>query len=234
MTEHELDLRLRAVARALDEDAPVFDPALLRDAPRRRFRTAAVAFVAVAALGVAAAPGAVSGLKSLFGVDEVKELGPVPYGVTDPFEGRQISPKAIQDGAPFRVRLVSSLGSPDAAFVRDDITGGMVTIVYGQTRLTQWRETDVDARITIVPASGVAEDAKVGRLPALWIEGTARGTFTLIGADGTVHRERFEVSPGVLLWKADGMAFLLQGTETKVKAMEFAAAVDRLSATVSR
>ena len=239
MTEHELDLRLRAVARALDEDAPAFDPALLRDAPRRRFRTAAVAFVAVAALGVAAAPGAVSGLKSLFGVDEVKELGPVPYGVTDPFEGRQISPKAVQEGAPFRVRLVSSLGSPDAAFVRDDITGGMVTIVYGQTRLTQWRETDVDARITIVPASGVAEEVKFGappsrRLPALWIEGTARGTFTLIGADGTVHRERFEVSPGVLLWKDDGMAFLLQGTETKVKAMEFAAAVDRSSATVSR
>ena len=173
-------------------------------------------------------------MKSLFGVDEVKELGPVPYGVTDPFEGRQISPKAVQEGAPFRVRLVSSLGSPDAAFVRDDITGGMVTIVYGQTRLTQWRETDVDARITIVPAEGVAEDVKVGRLPALWIAGTARGTFTLIGADGTVHRERFEVSPGVLLWKDDGMAFLLQGTETKVKAIEFAAAVDRSSATVSR
>jgi hypothetical protein len=227
MPEHELDLRLRAVARTLDADAPAFDAALLRDAPRRRFRTGVVALVAVAALGVAAAPGAVSGLKSLFGVDEVKELGPVPYGVTDPFEGRQIPPKAVQDGAPFRVRLVSSLGSPDAAFVRDDITGGMVTIVYGQTRLTQWRKSDVDARITIVPASGVAEDVKIGRVPALWIEGTARGTFTLIGADGTVHRERFEVSPGVLLWKDDGMAFLIQGTATKVKAMEFAATVDR-------
>ena len=226
MPEHELDLRLRAVARALDEDAPAFDPALLRDAPRRRLQPAVVALVAAAVLGVAAAPGAVSGLKSLFGIDEVKELGPVPHGVTDPFEGREVSPKAVQEGAPFRVRLVSSLGSPDAAFVRDDITGGMVTIVYGKTRLTQWREIDVDARITIVPTSGIAEDVKFGRLPAVWIEGTARGTFTLIGADGTVHRERFEVSPGVLLWKADGMAFLLQGAP-KAKALQLAAEVDR-------
>jgi hypothetical protein len=102
----------------------------------------------------------------------------------------------------------------------------MIMIVYGKTRLTQWRETDVDARITIVPASGVAEDVKFRRLPAPWIEGTAPGTFTLIGADGTVHRERFEVSPGVLLWKADAMAFLLQGAP-KAKALQLAAEVAR-------
>jgi hypothetical protein len=227
MAEHELELRLRAVARTLDADAPTFDPALLRDAPRRRLRPAVVALVAAAVLGIAAAPGAVSGLKSLFGIDEVKELGPVPYGVTDPFEGRQIPPKDVLKAAPFPVSLVPSLGSPDAAFVRDDVTGGMITVVYGQTRLTQWRETDVDARITIVPAGGVAEDVKVGRLPALWLEGTARGTFTLIGADGTVHRERFEVRPGVLLWKADGMAFLLQGAESKIEALRVAAEVER-------
>jgi hypothetical protein len=227
MAERELELRLRAVARTLDADAPTFDPALLRGAPRRRLRPAVVALVAAAVLGIAAAPGAVSGLKSLFGIDEVKELGPVPYGVTDPFEGRQIPPKDVLNAAPFPVSLVPSLGSPDAAFVRDDVTGGMITVVYGQTRLTQWRETDVDARITIVPAGGVAEDVKFGRLPALWIEGRARGTFTLIGADGTVHRERFEVSPGVLLWKADGMAFLLQGAPTKVEALQLAAQVDR-------
>ena len=226
MTEHELELRLQAAARALDADAPAFDPARLRRAPRRRLRTTAVAFVAVAALGVAAAPGAISGLRSLFGVDEVTELGPVPYGVAAPFEGRQVSPKAVAEYSAFRVRLISSLGSPDAAYVRDDIAGGMVTIRYGQMLLTQWREADVDARIAIVPASGVAEDVEVGRLPALWIEGTARGTFTLVGADGTIHRERFDVDAGALLWKAGGMAFLLQGARTKGEATSIAARLD--------
>ena len=33
MAEHELELRLRAAARALDADAPAFDPAVLRAAP---------------------------------------------------------------------------------------------------------------------------------------------------------------------------------------------------------
>ena len=226
MTEHELELRLQAAARALDADAPAFDPARLRRAPRRRLRTTAVAFVAVAALGVAAAPGAISGLRSLFGVDEVTELGPVPDGVAAPFEGRQVSPETVAALSPFPVRLISSLGAPDAAYVRDDIAGGMVTIRYGQMLLTQWREADVDARIAIVPASGVAEDVAVGSLPALWIEGTARGTFTLIGADGTIHRERFDVGAGALLWKAEGMAFLLQGAGPKDEATSIAARVD--------
>jgi hypothetical protein len=82
----------------------------------------------------------------------------------------------------------------------------------------------VDARIAVVPATGRAVETKVGRLPALWIEGTARGTFTLIGADGGVHRERFDVDAGVLLWKNDGIAFLLQGAESRLDATRLAAA----------
>ena len=188
-------------------------------------RVVALAAV-VAVAGVVAAPAAVSALRGLFTVEKVAELGPAP-GVTAPFEGRAVPPDAVQWVAPFRVRTISSLGAPDAAYVRDDITGGMVTVVYGRTLLTQWRTTDVDARIEIVPSGGAASDVTVGgRLPALWIEGTARGTFTLIGADGTVHRERFEVSPGVLLWKDQGRAFLLQGAGSKDDAVRLAGAVD--------
>ena len=182
--------------------------------------------MAVAALGVAAAPGAVSGLRGLFGVDEVTELGPVPSESRLPFEGRQVPPKDVQRVAPFRVRLISSLGSPDAAFVRDDITGGMVTVVYGQRGSRSGaKPTSTRASRSFRPAGGARTSGR-GRLPALWIEGTARGTFTLIGADGTVHRERFEVSPGVLLWKDDGMAFLLQGAGSKDAATSIAAQVD--------
>ena len=120
---------------------------------------------------------------------------------------------------PFRVRLITSLGAPDETRVRDDITGGMATIVYegGRLLLTQWRTTDVPARIALVPVSGAAEDVTIGDLPALWIEGTARGTFTLIGADGEVHRESFEVGTGVLLWNDGAMTFLLQAPVRKPK-----------------
>ena len=82
------------------------------------------------------------------------------------------------------------------------------------------------ARIALVPVSGTAEDVTVGDLPALWIEGAARGTFTLIGADATVHRESFEVGPGALLWRDDGMTFLLQGAGSKADAIRLAGEVD--------
>jgi hypothetical protein len=48
-----------------------------------------------------------------------------------------------------------------------------------------------------------------------------------VGADGTVHRESFEVGAGVLLWKRDGMSFLLQGATSKDAAFGLAADVDR-------
>ena len=125
--------------------------------------------------------------------------------------------------------MISSLGAPSDARVRDDITGGMATIVYegGRILLTQWRTSDVAGRIALVPVSSAAEDVAIGDLPALWIEGTARGIITLIGADGAVHRESFEVGTGVLLWNDGAMTFLLQGPGTKAEAMRLAAEVDR-------
>ncbi len=99
----------------------------------------------------------------------------------------------------------------------------MVTLVYGRMLLTQWRTTDVDARIALVPAEGTADDVAIGDVPALWIEGSARGTFTLTGADGTTHREAFEVSPGVLLWRYGGREFLLQGASSREEALRLAA-----------
>jgi hypothetical protein len=230
MAEHELDLRLRAVARELDADAPAFDLGLLSVAPPRRIRGRVVALVCIVALAaVAGAPAAISALQQLFDVDEVPELGPLAPGVAPPYAGRLVPVDAVQASVPFRVRMISSLGTPNSAHVRDDIAGGMATIAYrdGRILLTQWRTTDVQARIAIAPVDGSAEEVTAGGLPALWIEGTARGTFTLVGADGAVHRESFDVGAGVLLWKQFGMTLLLQGAGSRVEAIKLAAEVDR-------
>jgi hypothetical protein len=157
------------------------------------------------------------------------ELGPVPADVTAPFDGVQVTPEEVRTAFPFGARTIPSLGTPHAAFKRIDIAGGMVSVTYdeGRIALTQWPADRVDARIALVPTSGTAEDVKIGRLPALWIEGTARGTFTLIGADGTVHKERFDVEKGALLWKQDGVALLLQGAGSKERATKLAAEASR-------
>jgi hypothetical protein len=101
----------------------------------------------------------------------------------------------------------------------------MVTLVYDGTLLTQWRTTDVNARIALVPAEGTVEDVAIGDVSGLWIEGSARGTFTLTGADGTIHREAFVASAGVLLWRDRGREFLLQGPVSREEALRLAAEV---------
>ncbi len=126
-----------------------------------------------------------------------------------------------QTTVAFPVRTIASLGAPDAAYVRDDIVGGMVSVTYddGRIRLTQWSIADVGARAAVVPSSGTAEEIAVGGgLRAIWIAGTARGTFTVIGADLAVHKELFDVAAGALLWQDAGVAFLLQGAGTKENA----------------
>ena len=230
MAEHDVERRLHGVARQLGAQAPAFEVGLLRTAPRRRLSRRVVVLACVAALaGVAAAPAAVSALQHLFDVDEVPELGPLAPGVAPPFAGRSVPAGAVQASVPFRVRTISSLGTPVDARVRDDVTGGMVTLAYagGRILFTQWRTHDVDARIALVPVKGAAEEVTAGALGALWIEGAARGTFTLIGADGAVHRESFEVGSGALLWSAAGMTFLLQGPGSKSDAIRLAAEAGR-------
>ena len=81
--------------------------------------------------------------------------------------------------------------------------GGTVTTAYDGKRilLTQWPVADVHPRLTIVPAGSTAEDVTVRGLPALWIAGAARGTISVVGADGATHRELFDVADGALMWQ---------------------------------
>ena len=225
MADRDLELRLLGVARELDRDAPSFDARRLRGTPRGR-RGRLVPVVCAAALAaVALAPAGISAFQRLFEVNEVQEIGPLEPGVAAPFAGRAIPVEMLQVLAPFHVLTVPLLGTPDAARVRDDIAGGMVTLDYDGTLLTQWPTTDVDARIALVPTAGTAEDVAIGDVPALWLEGAACGTFMLTGADGAIHREAFEVGPGALLWRDHGRELLLQGAPSKDEALRLAAYV---------
>jgi hypothetical protein len=228
MGEHELELRLRSVANALDADAPVLDAAALGAVRPRRFRPAfAVLAAVVAVAGVAVAPAAISALGDVFHVEVASELRPVPADVVPGYLGPPVTLDAARASVPFELRTIPSLGAPDSAHKRDDIGGGMVTLAYrgAGALLTQWTAADVGVQVTVVPAGGTAEDATVGPNRALWIAGTARGTFTVVGADGLLHRELFDVADGALLWRADGVAFLLQGAGTKENAARLAAGV---------
>jgi hypothetical protein len=103
----------------------------------------------------------------------------------------------------------------------------MVSMLYaGGVVLTQWSADAVDASVEVVATRGAAEDVAVRSIPAMWIAGEARGTFVVIGADGELHREAFDVRDGVLTWEAAGVGFLLRGASSKAAAVRLAASVD--------
>ena len=114
--------------------------------------------------------------------------------------------------------------------MRDDIAGGMLTLAYegGGSRLTQWRTSDVARAHRARPAERRRRGHR-GRISVGPVDPRARrrGTFTLIGADSSLHRESFDVGTGVLLWKDDGMTFLLQGAGSSAEATSLAAEVGR-------
>ena len=147
MAERELELRLRAVARELDA----------RGAGIRRrpppIRAVAGGFEEGSSRSCASSPWPAPPRRRprsrRYSICSTSTKCPssagLAPGVAPPFAGRSVPVDAVQASVPFRVRMISSLGAPDDARVRDDITGGMVTIAYGGGRilLTQWRTTDV-------------------------------------------------------------------------------------------
>jgi hypothetical protein len=227
MTERELELRLEAVAAALDAAAPRFDAAGLRPSRTRRARRALVAAMTLTALaGVTVAPAAVSTLARFFDTSQVSELSPIAPDVAPPYLGPPVSEAEASAAVPFGIRTIGALGYPDTFHVRPDIAGGMVSVGYGgRTLLTQWSIAEIGTRVEVASARGSAADITAGSLRATWIAGEARGTFSVIGADGATHRETFAVAEGALLWEDRGVAFLLQGAGSEANAARLAASV---------
>jgi hypothetical protein len=76
----------------------------------------------------------VSALDRPFGVESVRELRTVPPDVAPPYLGRPLALDDVRVTVPFRVRMISSLAPPGAAYRRDDMAGGMVTLPYDDVR----------------------------------------------------------------------------------------------------
>lgn len=224
MSEQALERRLRSVADALDATAPSLDRAALRRG-RRVSRVALAAAVAAGVLGVTAAPAAISTLADFLGFDEVEALGPTPADVAPVYRGTSVPADVAQEIVGFRIRTIAELGPPDAYRVRNDFVGGMAIAEYGDVLLTQWPVADVDARVAIVPSGASVDVVGDAGGDAVWIEGTARGILTVIGVDGAMHRELFDVAAGALVWRDRDVVLLLEGAGSKEAAVRLAAGV---------
>jgi hypothetical protein len=207
-----------------------------RGGPWYRARVALIAAVAATVVAaVAATPGARSAVGELIGrlpgldVERVPELRPFPLDVAPPYLGDRASLESARSQASFTVRVPTrgDLEPPDLVFYRDDVVGGIVTLIYGdelhaRLLLTQWRGDLSSADYEVAGPGGRAEGIEVDGRPAVWLEGPTQATYTFVGRDFARHREALRIGANVLLWSDGPVAYRLEGRLTRDEAVAVA------------
>lgn len=153
-------------------------------------------------------------------VGDLHEPGP---DVAPGYLGEQTSLDLAVIGAPFRLRRLP--GEPTLVYARNDVRGGMVTLVHGDVSLTQWAAQGSEAAFEVRGAR--VEHVDVRRADGLWVDGPARAVYTFVGADGLRHHEAFDTGGTLLLWQEGGVAFRLEGASTREQALELVAVLRR-------
>jgi hypothetical protein len=107
-------------------------------------------------------------------------------------------------------------------YVRNDVVGGMVTFVLADdVTLTEWWSGTGAAAFDVLGDGGLRE-IDVGGEDGVWIDGTARATYTYIGADKQRHFEALEPRGTLLLWQRGRVAFRLEGAPSLDDALRIA------------
>ncbi len=225
---NDLELRLAEAAGAYPfpetpDVAPRISPRT-EQARRRRSLAIIAAVAAASVVGVlGASPAARSAASGWFEwlpgveVERTGTLRPSSLHAAPPFLGEVASLDVARASFPLRVPRAPGLGAP-VVYVREDIVGGHVTLVYGDPArpelvVSQWLASSGTARYQVAGPRGRVVPTRVGNLPGLWIEGDVSAVYTYLGADFQRHLERLPVSANVLLWRDGRLAFRL---ETKV------------------
>ena len=225
-------------------------PVALR--PARTLRRAAVL---AAALLVLAGGVAVAGRLGLPGVRIIFSKTPPSISPTSPPThasptpsapgsalglGDPVSLKEAQAAVPFSVREPSllGLGRPDAIYVRQDVPGGRVSLVY-LARPGFLAPAGSDVALLITELQGRTDRALVGKMlgpgalaepvdvrgdPGLWLHGATHEVFFL-DKEGAIVTDTVRLAGNVLLWRHDGVLLRLEGPASKAQALRLAASI---------
>jgi len=217
-------------------------PVALR--PARTLRRAAVL---AAALLMLAAGVAVAGRLGLPGVRIIFSKTPPSIPPTSPSThatpstpgsglglGDRVSLQEAQAAVSFSVREPSmpGLGRPDAIYVRQDVPGGRVSLVYlARPGFPAPNGTDVALLITelegrtdrqlvgkMLGPGALADPVDVHGDPGLWLHGAPHEVF-FIDREGAIVTDTVRLAGNVLLWRHDGVLLRLEGPVTRQKAL---------------
>lgn len=194
---------------------------------RRRWLLVAVAALALAGSAVAAPP-----LLDWLGirgaaVTRADELPAVRAQLEPPFFGVPVTLAAARRTTSFPVRVPEELGEPDAVYVRDDVAGGLVTLVWGagpryRAALSSWYGRSTEFTIEKVVGPGTtAERLGVGGGRGIWIEGQPH-TVSFVGIDGRYRLEQIHLAGNVLLWERGPLSLRLEADVSRADALAIA------------
>ena len=207
--------------------------------PRHRARPLVVGVLAAAVVAsgaLAVSPTARSEVRgwldALPGVDveRVEALPSFPADAAPPFLGEPVTLDAARTAVDWDLRLpvLDELGAPSEVYFRNDVPGGIVTLVYGlepRARLSEWRGSISSASFQLESGTSLVESVAVRGGEGVWLEGHVQATYTFVGADGGLHREALPVAGNVLLWQEGAVAFRLETAASKENALAVAESV---------
>src|SRR2546423_4301313 len=206
--------------------------------PARRLRRAAVlaAVLLVLAAGVAVAGRlGLPGVRIIFSktppsipaTSPPTHSSPTPFGPGSTLGlGDRVSLQEAQAGVSFSVREPSmpGLGRPDAIYLRQDVPGGRVSLVY-LARPGFPAPSGTDVALLITELEGRTDRQLVGKMlgpgaladpvdvhgdPGLWLHGAPHEVF-FIDREGAIVTDTVRLAGNVLLWRHDGVLLRLEG-----------------------
>lgn len=218
------------VARELRVDGPAAARSPRLHLPRAIL--AALAGALVLAAGVfAAVPSvrdAVLDLVDLRGATLETTTAPAPPQPTDePDYGRELD----LPGGPADIRLKGALlpeglGSLDAVFIRREVPGGELTLVYGDIAISQFRgDLAPEYFAKLVPAGTAVERLRIGGDPAVWLS-EAPHFFAYRGPDGQIVESTVRAAGNVLLVERGRLLVRIEGVPSRANAIEVARSLD--------
>jgi hypothetical protein len=238
VTDHELELQLRALGPAIDfPPTPdlrrgVRERLARRRFPRRRLVAIALAVLVVAVAGVLAVPSARSSILDWLGIGGVKfefvdELPARP--VTGEIDlGARLSLADAQERASFRIVVPpGELGKP-TLYLRDPPRGGLVSFLYGtpeQARLivSELRADYEPFLQKTIAQTRVTTPVEIDGETGYWLEGAHFVEYA--DAAGRFGGVPARLAQRVLLWSKGPVTFRLEGPLTQQQAIEIAESI---------
>lgn len=238
MSEHELELQLRALAPAIDfPPSPDLRPRV-RDAltrrrlPRRRVVGVALAVLVVATAGVLAVPSARSSILDWLGIGGVQfefvDTLPARPVTSELDLGVKMSLADARERASFRIVVPPDELGRSTLYLRSPPRGGLVSFLYGtpgHARLivSELRADYMPFLQKTIAQTGVTTQVKINGEPGFWLEGAHFVEYA--DAAGRFGASPARLAGRVLLWSKGPVTYRLEGPLTQEQAVEIAESI---------